>query len=319
MKKIAKLVSVLLLAVLMASLCASAWAVDTTTYKVRIYAGNQGTLNGGNTVVEATYNYNDPVSLPSVAVKDNRYYVKGFREAGKDNSTYNTTSFTVKRDIDYVVAYGMKSTAVEYTVNYVTEEGETLFPSQTYFGNAGDKPVVAFRYIEGYQPQAYNLTKTLTSNPADNVFTFTYLPIEAEVTTTTIPAGNPAGIPVVNPAGNVPGGAGANAGNAGAAPAQPEEIIDLDVPLAAPDDASTGQGTTGQGTDAKPGKEPEAPKDTKLASWIPYVLGLGGVALLAAFLTALLKRKKPGVELTREDLEGALEDAKKEVDESDKK
>ena len=32
MKKIAKLVSVLLLAVLMASLCASAWAEDTTTY-----------------------------------------------------------------------------------------------------------------------------------------------------------------------------------------------------------------------------------------------------------------------------------------------
>ena len=41
MKKLAKLVSVLLLVVLMASLCGSAWAENTNTYTVRIYAGNQ--------------------------------------------------------------------------------------------------------------------------------------------------------------------------------------------------------------------------------------------------------------------------------------
>ena len=313
MKKIAKLVSILLLTVLIAGLCGSAWAEDSVTYKVRIYAGNKGTLNGGATVVEKDdYLTNDIVTLPTVTVTDDRFYVKGFREAGKDNSTYNTTSFTVKRDIDYVVAYGMKSTAVEYTVNYVNEAGESLLPSQTYYGNDGDKPVVAFRYIEGYQPQAYNLTKTLTTNPADNVFTFTYVPTSPEESTVTVPGGNPAvpGVPVNNA-----GGAAAPA-----APAQPEEIIDLDVPLAAPDETTTGQqGSTGQQTTAEPSAAPEAPKDTKLSSWIPYVLGLGGVALLAAFLTALLKRKKPGVELTHEDLESALKDAKKEVDESGKK
>lgn len=315
MKKIAKLVSVLLLAVLMAGLCGSAWAENTTEYMVRIYAGNRGTLAGGSKVIEKSdYHYNDTVVLPTVTVNDERYYVKGFREAGKDNSTYNTTSFAVKRDIDYVVAYGMKSTAVVYTVNYVSNTGATLFPPQTYYGNVNDKPVVAFRYFEGYQPQAYNLTKTLSKDPGENVFTFVYIPFESESSTVTIPGGNPGAVPGI-PMGN---------GGGNAAPAQPEEIIDLDVPLAAPDEAttgqdSTGQDSTGQGTTVEPSAKPEAPKDTKLSSWIPYVLALGGVALLLAFLAALLKRRKPGEKLTREDLEEALKDAKKEVDESDKK
>lgn len=54
-------------------------------------------------------------------------------------------------------------------------------------------PVAAFRYIEGYEPRAYNLTKTLVSNEAENVFTFVYFPV---------------------PAGNAPGG-GTGSGNAG--------------------------------------------------------------------------------------------------------
>ena len=86
------------------------------------------------------------------------------------------------------------------------------------------------------------------------------------------------------------------------------------MPLAAPDDAATEPepGTEPGGT------EPEPPKDTKLSSWIPYVLGVGGVALLSAFLVAL-NRRIPGKDITREDLEGALEDAKKEVNEAENK
>lgn len=40
----------------------------------------------------------------------------------------------------------------------------------------GSKPVVAYRYIENYVPQALSLTKTLSDNEAENVFTFKYAP-----------------------------------------------------------------------------------------------------------------------------------------------
>ena len=65
---------------------------------------------------------------------------------------------------------------VAYTVNYEDEQGNKLAESQTFYGNVGDKPVVAYRYIEDYVPQALSLTKTLSDNEAENVFTFKYAP-----------------------------------------------------------------------------------------------------------------------------------------------
>ena len=65
---------------------------------------------------------------------------------------------------------------VAYTVNYEDEQGNKLAESQTFYGNVGDKPVVAYRYIENYVPQALALTKTLSDNEAENVFTFKYAP-----------------------------------------------------------------------------------------------------------------------------------------------
>ena len=103
-----------------------------------------------------------------------KYYVKGVRESGKDNNTVSAPAFTVDSDREYVVAYGIKGDMVSYTVNYQDESGNALRQSEKFYGVVGDKPVVAFQYIDGYQPQAYNLTKTLNSNEADNVFTFTY-------------------------------------------------------------------------------------------------------------------------------------------------
>ena len=56
-----------------------------------------------------------------------------------------------------------------------------------------DRPVIAYQYIEGYQPQAYNLTKTLSKDPAENVFTFIYSPLPENTvytnTTTTVVSG----------------------------------------------------------------------------------------------------------------------------------
>ena len=115
-------------------------------------------------------------------------------------------------DADYVVAYGIKGNQVAYTVQYQDEDGNTLAESQTFYGNVGDKPVVAYRYIENFVPQALALTKTLSENEADNVFTFTYAPgetnrvVETTTTITTVVPGNTVYNTVTVPAGTVAGG-----------------------------------------------------------------------------------------------------------------
>ncbi len=94
-----------------------------------------------------------------------------------------------------------------YTVQYKDADGNELAESQTFYGNVGDKPVVAYRYIENYVPQALALTKTLSENAAENVFTFTYAPgetnrvIETTTTITTVVPGNTVYNTVTVPAG----------------------------------------------------------------------------------------------------------------------
>ena len=105
--------------------------------------------------------------------------------------------------------------------------------------------MVAYHYIEGYQPQAYNLTKTLSKNEAENVFTFVYEPVpedtvttETEVITrpdgTTGTAGGNAG----QNAGTTTGGNTANGDTQGTTEVPdedvPQNVVDLDdedVPL----------------------------------------------------------------------------------------
>lgn len=150
------------------------------TYTVTLYAGKEGTFVDGSSEMKFTgLKTGDVVSfagqIGGVKLKDSeKYYVKGVRESGKDNNTVSAPAFTVDSDREYVVAYGIKGDMVSYIVNYQDESGNALMQSEKFYGVVGDKPVVAFQYIDGYQPQAYNLTKTLSSNEADNVFTFTY-------------------------------------------------------------------------------------------------------------------------------------------------
>ena len=151
------------------------------SYKIRIYAGRQGTVGGGEVLEYDSVAYGSRVifSRNDVQLFDNsKYYVRGLRKSGVDNSeAQQSLSFEVTEDQDYVVAYGILGDAVSYVINYQDREGNTLAPSETYYGNVGDKPVIAYLYIEGYRPQAYNLTRTLSENAAENVFTFIYTPI----------------------------------------------------------------------------------------------------------------------------------------------
>lgn len=228
------LVSLLTVSMTLGASTMSVMADDTTpyTYKVTLSAGNKGTINGQNKIEQTniasgstvTFNLND------IQVTDDKYYVKGIRLSGRDNNeTLAAPSFTVDKDADYVVAYGIKGNMVAYTVNYQDASGKSLAESQTFYGNIGDKPVVAYRYIENYIPDALALTKTLSDNESENIFTFTYTPgatdriVETTTTvTTTVPR-------TATPAGAA--GTTGSAGTTGAA-------------------AGTGTGTTAGGTAA---------------------------------------------------------------------
>lgn len=181
------------------------------TYTITFYAGNRGTFAGGKSSIKVTgkkLGDNIVFDLGQVQVSDDKYYAKGIRKSGRDNNevSMENLAFKVTEDADYTVAYGIKGDLVAYTVNYQDEDGNALAASRTYYGNVGDKPVVAFLYMEGYQPQAYNLTKTLSSDESKNIFTFKYSKGETATPEQTQNAGNGAA------AGN-----GANAGNAAAA------------------------------------------------------------------------------------------------------
>ncbi len=194
----------LLAAILSLCLAALPWgavcqAAEGYTYTVTFYPGNHGTFNGtggisvpggadagvsvwveGQAIKVGGLKKGDMVSFDAalwgaVALEEGgRYYVKGIRLSGRDNNTVDTPAFRVEGDRDYVVAYGIRGDMTGYTVNYQDEAGNELAPSRSYYGNVGDKPVVAFLYVEGYEPMAYNLTKTLVSNEAENAFTFVY-------------------------------------------------------------------------------------------------------------------------------------------------
>ena len=172
-------------------------------YTVKFFCGAQGTFsNAGVSVYDATasnagvnvslssdgtvitvsgvpFGSRVVFNLGSVAVFDgSKYYVKGIRESGMDNNTISSTSFPVTCDMDYVVGYGLLADSVAYTIEYVDNRGNTLAPTETHYGNVGDRPVIAFLHMDGYVPQAYNLTGTLLADPKDNVFRFVYTPLD---------------------------------------------------------------------------------------------------------------------------------------------
>ncbi len=185
----------LCLAVLLAAVPAALAA--EYTYTVTLSAGKQGSLtNSGVTVEGSDYQLTgDGTTLKlsglhkgaqvtfraqdaAVLADDSKYYVSGIRLSGRDNNTRSADpSFVVDGDADYVVAYGIRGDMVQYTVQYQDEDGNALADSRTYYGNVGDEAVVAYLYIEGYRPLDFNLAKVLTTNSAENVFTFVYTQI----------------------------------------------------------------------------------------------------------------------------------------------
>lgn len=257
-------------------------AEDEYTYTVRIYAGAQGTIGGQDVVEYSGLHYGDRVTFnpqSRVSLKnDSKYYVRGIRLSGRDNAeSAGSASFMVTGDADYVVSYGILGSAVQYQIRYVDVNGNELAPSETYYGNVGDRPVIAFQYIEGYQPQAYNLTGTLLEDASQNIYTFTYRAVETTAATqpttaaTTEAATEAATTTAAEPGNEGEGGAGQTTETTAANPeetlpaeseggaaggteeeteesTEPQEIVDIrgeEVPLANQDLEESG--ITGNG------------------------------------------------------------------------
>ena len=300
-------------------------------YKVTILAGLHGTINGGDKyevdIKPGEWWYPDDY-LSKVTVnqetredgsKYEKYYVKGLHisgiedlETGKAQKIYEDTVF--------VVSYGVKGRTVKYTVRYQDAAGNTLHPTKTFYGNVNDKPVVSFQYIDGYVPNAYNLTKTLSEDESENIFTFTYHPGEAlpgggggGTTGTTGYTYIDGGTEIVYLPGTGGGNAGGNAGGNqqngvnpnNAAPANQQNAADANAADANPADQAN-QGPTEivdlDDTDvplANVSPSPDSqvapvnPKPGLNGFWIGALALSGlGIFALVAILIMLLKRKR---------------------------
>ena len=291
MRKLKKILAAAVSAAMVSSLSIlNVAAAEDYTYTVTFYSGNQGVFNGiqglqvsskgdvsvssqGDRISVSGLTQGDVISFDvnqgAVSLEeDSKYYVQGLRLSGRDNDEQmEAPAFWVTGDQDYVVAYGIRGDMTSYTVSYVDEDGNELAPSRTYYGNVGDKPVVAYLYMDGYMPQALTLTQTLSANQAENVFTFEYSPNPVEVIpgeTVTITTTEPgttnvitqqvpvAGTGVTGTGGTGTGGTGAAGTGTGTADAG-----------AGGDNAAAGTGTgAGDGTVAGGDNQTGAAADT---------------------------------------------------------
>lgn len=186
MKRLNKILSLFMTLVLFLSLMIT--PTSAYGYKVTLYTGNKGTIQG-NTFLDVQVEKGQQISFDLTKIelqKESPYYIKGIRLSGNDSiDTLAPATFDVEADQEYVVVYGVKGQQVAYMIRYVDKQGKELLPQETLYGNVGDKPVVAYQYVEGYLPQTTAFTKTLSDNEKDNVFTFVYNNVSDNTTTAT--------------------------------------------------------------------------------------------------------------------------------------
>jgi len=236
-----------------------------------------------------------------VTPPDADHFVIGLKETGHDNSQLFTGEVSLanrKEDTNLVVAYGLKSDMVEYTVSYVDRAGDELLASETHYGVDGSKPVVAYKYIDGYLPFAYNITGTITRGGA-NEFIFYYDEVDVEGNVITIIDNNGGGAGGAGGGAGGAGGAGGGAGGAGGAAgagdgganigdgatpaAQPADLVDID----------NGETPT---TDNPDGTTPDSAEiddnETPKANWGLIGGGAAAVVAIAAAALAIARRRR---------------------------
>jgi len=325
MKHIKRLFALIIVLALITSLTTTAFAaLAKNEYIVRLYIGAQGTHPDGAysyKVVERGKQCNlsdivNAVSLPA----GSKYYVKGIRESGKEEQHVLAIT-NVDKDQDYVVTYGIRGDEVRYRVRYInasTKEDMPNSPAEQWFtANRGDKVYVAYVEFPGFRPNAYNLARTITEDEYTFVFEYSPVPTTTTTTTTTTTGGGGGGGAAVaggaaangnanntannaanNQNANNPQGVNNPVNNTNTQPnvptptqaAEPEEIIDLDVPLAAPN-------IPGVGTISVPNAPQviEPNQHGRIPNWMliaGLVLLVGLIAMLYWYLLFYRKKKK---------------------------
>ena len=210
---------------------------------------------------------------------DELYYFKGYHVAGIEGSLAGAQIIT--HDIVFVASYGIENNLVEYYVNYVDENGNGIGPVRnTYVGNVGDKPVVAFVHINGYAPKVRNYTGTLTE---DEVLEFTFEYRENRIDTVTVIEDEVEGS-VYNGGGE--GQQTVSGEEQGSETPEPIDIIDIDegnTPTAEPDNTPDG------------GNEGQTETNSFISFLQNYGLLLGGgllVLFLLLFLFLMMRRRR---------------------------
>lgn len=334
LKKIRMMLLALVLAALTMGQSQTAFAADEEyTYTVRLFAGNLGELTGDGLQIESAgasvdsdkdqvvisgLRYGDTVRIiyqEAAASADERYYVRGVRRSGRDNTEAEAPTFEVACDRDYVVAYAVSGDLVGYTVHYLDASGNPLMPSDTYYGNAGERQYVSSRYIDGYQPQALNLVKTLSANESENVFEFRYTPVPEGTTAPTAPTAptetTTTTTTVTAPA--TPATPGTTAPTTPAAPEEPDaepdegeedqdEGIGGDAGVVVPDEEVPQAERPDQMQDLDDEEVPLANlgqnQNSRVMGYLPVYIGIGAAAALALAGTAVYlkkRRKAPAV------------------------
>ena len=329
MRKIAKIAPIL---TLIAMMIMGTLSVSAYSYEISLSSGN-GEFSGGtirtklpavNTVIVDQANntitvgdrvYTLTVMPDGKAPAESKYFMAGVKLAGDDNSGANTSEIKLDgmykdKDLEFVVAYGMKGSMVSYTIHYVGTDGTEIRDADTFYGVAGDNVVVSYKYVDGYIPQALTGVATLSSNAADNDFTFVYDEAGAgtgQVITiidgTTVinnagaggagaggaGAGGAGGAGAGGAGGAGAGAGGANIGDGGVSLAEgPADTVDLN-------DNNTPLEGEQPGGDTEGNPEDIADNGTPLSNMPMPAKIAGGAALVAAIAAAALalaKRKK---------------------------
>lgn len=277
-------------------------AEDEYGHTMTVSAGN-GSFESGETVLDATTA--EPVTADpeanKILINDEEvivkpptedHFVTGLKFTGHDNSQVLDKKISVSEeneDIDLVVTYGLKSEMVGYSIYYLSaKDGSDLRPSEKHYGVNGSKPVVSFKYVEGYLPNAYNETRTI-SRGGDNTFYFYYYEVDHN--------GNPIIIDNNDGDGNADGTAGNNGGggnangNANAANPGTAVLGDNAVPTA------DGPANLVDLDDNEAPLAPGAESDEEKGGLSGFAMGLigiiiAGILIVLGILYWILKRRR---------------------------
>ena len=310
MKKRFLVTALLITVMIMAGTATTVFADVSTTaydYTITVYAGQQGhfeapstgTVSNNGKTLKITASQGEMVTIDQsttgIKLDNSEYYLRGFRETGHDNDEeMAVASFEVDKDVSYEAAYGLKGGMVKYTVKYLDEKRKALRKAEEFYGMVGDKPVLSYRYVEGYQPNAYNLKKTLSEDETKNLFEFTYSKNYNATETEDEGGDNTGGNG--NAGGN--GAAGGNRIAGGKDNAGATNIDDNDTPQAGPQDTIDLDDDQTPMAD-NPGDDDGTsilPDDETPRAGIGHIAAIVGVAALLAAIAliafALIRRRR---------------------------